>query len=412
MTSSRRIPTRSTLAACISSLALLGISGAAHALGNDTVFITLNTGVSYDSNLFRLDDDLTVGPSGSTRVTPNGNTHRDEIIYYYGVGLSANVPVSRQRFFADIEINDNRYVHNSYLNHVGGSARASWAWAVGNDWHGDLGMTYSQALENFDYTFATRRELVDNQNYFFNPRYRLAPNFELQAGINYAETTHSERSFNDFHSLGTQFGISYVTPSGNFVGLQVQSWDARYNTTRNDYTDWRYSTFFDWQVTGNSKFDGSIGIKQRQHDTFTERDFTGWTGSVGWAWTPTGRTRVRVQLARDIGGIEDNEITYARTYSASIAPTYQLSAKVSLNALLSYQQLTFFGNAINVPGEPTFDPRADQKDKIYTFGIGAGYQAMRTLRLGLNYAYEHRNSNKRFQDFDDHTISLNGRLTF
>jgi hypothetical protein len=304
------------------------------------------------------------------------------------------------------------------LNYVGGSGRAAWLWQVGDDLNGDLGVSLSQSLQNYSYTtVSTVRNVVRYTDLFFDPRYRFAPNFEVQVGLHYltGRNTADVANINDYNNLAGRLGLAYVTPSGNHVGLQVESVKSEYPnqpaTINNDYRDNRVSTFFNWAFTGASSIDGSVGYKQRRHDIATERDFTGWTGSVGWTWVPTGRTRVRTVLARDIGGVEDLTVTYARTYTLSVNPSYQLTSKITLNGTAQYQDLAFFGNT-GLTNSSNSSQLSGRVDKISTLGIGAGYQATRVFSLGLNYTYSHRNSNVPLADFNDNLVSLTGSLTF
>ena len=162
------------------------------ALGSDTVFIRASAGLTYDSNLFRLDSG--VNPS-------TGEDHQDTFIYRYGLGLTADVPYSRQRFQANLDIYDNHYSSFHYLNYVGGSGRAAWLWQLGDDFSGDLGVSVSQSLQNYSYTsVSTARNVVRYISTFFDPRYRIAPNFELQAGLNYSTARNTALASLAVHS--------------------------------------------------------------------------------------------------------------------------------------------------------------------------------------------------------------------
>jgi len=168
----------------------------------------------------------------------------------------------------------------------------------------------------------------------------------------------------------------------------------------------------DWAVTGASNVDGSIGYKQRRHEIVSQRDFVGWTGSVAWNWVPTGRTRMRLYLGRDIGGVDDLVTTYARTYTVSLNPSYQLTSKMSLNGTVQHQDLRFFGNTGFVDTTTTSGTLADRHDRINIVGLGLGYGVTRVFSMGLNYTWSHRNSNVTLGNYDDNVISLNGSLTF
>jgi exopolysaccharide biosynthesis operon protein EpsL len=394
------------------------------ALGSDTVFISGYGGITYDSNLFRL-------PNGVQPPGPNGSTaSRDAFIYNIGAGISADVPYSRQRFQANLIVNDYKYTPSSlsYLDYVGGSGRAAWLWQAGDDWSGSVAYGLSRALQTYTYTFSSARNIIDTQYLTFAPRYRIAPNWELQAGANYTTVSNSAPSVdpntgvaspnvNDYNQLGFSLGTRYITPSGNSVGVTLQSWNARFpnqvpvegSEFNNAYRETRLATFFDWIFSGASKIDGNIGYVVRRHDDLPERDFHGVTGAAGWTWTPSDKTSVRLAAARTLGGLEDLTVTYARTYTLSVNPSYQLTGKVRLNGIAQYQNVAFLGDT-GIPGVTS--PLVGRVDRIGTLGAGLTYQATRTLQFGLNYAFSHRNSNVPSADFNDQLVSLTGQLRF
>ena len=53
---------------------------------------------------------------------------------------------------------------------------------------------------------------------------------------------------------------------------------------------------------------------------------------------------MRLYVGRDIGGVDDLVTTYARTYTVSLNPSYQLTSKVSLNGTVQHQDLRFLGD--------------------------------------------------------------------
>ncbi len=286
------------------------------ALGSDTVFLSGYGGITYDSNLFRLSNEAQpIGPNGSP-------VSRDAFIYNLGAGISADVPYSRQRFQANLIVNDYKYTPSSvsYLDYVGGSGRAAWLWQVGDDWSGDVAYGLSRALQTYSYNFSTARNIIDTQYLTFAPRYRIAPNWELQAGVNYTTVRNSAPSVdpntgvasanvNDYNQFGVNLGTRYITPSGNSVGVSLQSVDARFPNLflvegtefDNAYRETRLATFFDWKFSGASRIDGNVGYVERRHDNLPERNFQGWTGAAGWTWTPSDKTSVRLGRCSDPG---------------------------------------------------------------------------------------------------------------
>ena len=102
---SRRIcPTLSRSATLTLAFALAIGNGNALGLGSDTVFITGNAGVSYDTNVFRLSPDLT---EQQVQLATGGSSDKGSAIYSVGASISADVPYSRQRFQANLNVTDS-----------------------------------------------------------------------------------------------------------------------------------------------------------------------------------------------------------------------------------------------------------------------------------------------------------------
>jgi exopolysaccharide biosynthesis operon protein EpsL len=394
------------------ALAFAPIAPNAFALGSDTVFINGNAGVIYDSNVFKLSSSYTDEQVQSLTQ----HSEKDDTIFTIGAGLTADVPYSRQRFQANLQVNDYQYSRFSYLDYLGGSGRGAWLWQVGDDWSGDLGATVSRSLQRYAYTQTTQKNVIDTISYFFDPKYRIAPNWELQGGASYTTIRNSLElaDINDTNNATFYGATRYITPSGNSVGLKLATSAVRLpnvsldSSIDNAYREYRLSTEFDWAFSGASKIDGSWGYVERKHENLSDRDFSGWTGSAGWTWNPTAKSTVRMSLVRNIGGIEDVAVTYARTYIFTITPTYQLTSKVSLNGTLQHQDVRFLGSQ-NTGVTNSF---TDRHDRLNVAGVGANYQATRTLQFGLNYTWSHRNSSVQFGDYNDNVVSLTGQLTF
>jgi exopolysaccharide biosynthesis operon protein EpsL len=381
-------------------------------LGNDNVLVNVNAGVTYDSNLFRITDQL----PASAILGPD--QEKSDFIYRVGAGLYAKVPYGRQQFEADINVNSNKYQNNSNLDYFGGNARAQWDWRYGNDWNGTLGYNWSTSQQSFEDVAGFRnKNLITRQNLSLDARYALDARWDLLGGTGYTKSDNSADQLrgNNYTEWRVSGGVGYRTPKGNSTGLRLRTSDARFperqlfatSTVDNAYRESRLSTFFDWRLTGNSKLNGSIGYTRRDHDNLPQRDFQGWTGNIGWLWTVSGRTSVRADLRRDIGGIEDSATTYARTYAASITPSYQLTGKMWVSATAAYRDQEYFGNT----GFSTFFVEG-RDDKIRSLSANLKYQVTRAGSLTFGATHSSRSSNLRFGDFSDDLVSLTGQLVF
>lgn len=377
-------------------------AGNALALGSDTVFIYGYAGALYDTNIFRL----------SGQLDP-----QDDTLYNYGVGVSADVPYGRQRFQGSFNVYNYHYERFDEFDYVGGNARLNWAWRAGNDAFGDLGWRRGRTLQNFSSLGAPLKNIIDTQSVTFAPRYALDSRWELQGGISYSTSENGlpQSQINDFKQTNVEGGARYVSPSNNSTGLKVGYVDGRFpnrvvvagSTLDSAFQQWTGTAFVDWGVTGASRLQGGVGYVRRDHPNLSERNFQGFTANLTWNWTPTGKTVVKGIFRRDIGGVEDLEATYARTYTVAIQPSYQLTAKIKLRANAQYQDYEYFGNT----GFSTIFIEGRQ-DKVRLFSVGATYDVARYFSLFLDLSHGSRTSNIQFGDYEFNQISLNGQLTF
>jgi len=97
---------------------------------------------------------------------PESDTYRTT-----SLGLSLDVPVSRQRFQAGYTWNATRFNRFTDLDFDGHDARALWVWQVGNDLSGQLGYTETFALAPFAYLQSTTPDPLKTRVAFLNAAY-------------------------------------------------------------------------------------------------------------------------------------------------------------------------------------------------------------------------------------------------
>jgi hypothetical protein len=125
--------------------------------------------------------------------------------------------------------------------------------------------------------------------------------------------------------------------------------DATSGTTVAEVYD-RNDIYLDgeWTPGGASSLYARLFFGNTEYETFSERDFKGITGAIGWNWRPTGKITVDTRLAQDTGadgylydagsavfGVSDNSRT---TTALRVNATYQVSAKVRAYAGASYSR--------------------------------------------------------------------------
>jgi exopolysaccharide biosynthesis operon protein EpsL len=379
------------------------------ALGNDTVFLRGSALVGYDSNVFRISEDLELPPA-------LGGPQKSGTFYGLGAGIRFDLPVSRQRLRFDASATNYFYQHFENLDYTGYAARGTWDWRVGNRWYGQLGagtrQTRQVATDALGFTFP---RLQTGYDALANARYALTPRWELQAGASYYTSTYADERFaqDEFESSAFDIGASYRTPRGNSTGARLRyergRWPNRSAATAalfgGEYDQYTLSAVFDWQLTGRSKLHGDIGYTVRQRDEAQQGDFDGPSGRLTYLYSLTGRTTLRGSIYETRGPTDTDMGTYVRTRGLAFSTIYQATGKIGLQGDLGYSQATYLGDALT--------PSAERREYEYWFiGLAGLYQATRTLTFNANLRYDWRTANVPFGDYEAATASIGAGLEF
>src|SRR6185312_11312452 len=96
--------------------------------------------------------------------------------------------------------------------------------------------------------------------------------------------------------------------------------------------------------------------------------------------------------------------TYVKTVGLGLSASYQMTGKTTLQANLSASQQSYLGTNLTTSEQ--------RKDKLYVAGIGASYQATRTLSFSAGVTYQPRISNIQFGSYHDTVASIGGSIQF
>jgi hypothetical protein len=94
--------------------------------------LKVSGGITYDSNLFRLSDEVDA-------QSVIGTSDKSDIIYRLGAGGKYELRQSRQKFIAEANVTEYRFRNFDDLDNTSSDLRGEWQWQVGNDWSGQLG---------------------------------------------------------------------------------------------------------------------------------------------------------------------------------------------------------------------------------------------------------------------------------
>ncbi len=154
---------------CLASLLLLP---ALHARAQDAAKVTpfVEETLTSDDNVFRISKD--VDPA-----TVIGSRSRADTYRTTSFGLSADVPVSRQRFVGSLTFNTTRYQRFSALDFDGHDLRGSWLWQAGKDLRGELGFSDTDSLASFAQLLSTTPDHLRVRQEFVNAAWMVTPHW-------------------------------------------------------------------------------------------------------------------------------------------------------------------------------------------------------------------------------------------
>jgi exopolysaccharide biosynthesis operon protein EpsL len=367
-------------------------------------------GVLHDSNIFRLSD--SVNP-----VTAIGSSEKSDTVYRAGAGLNADIPVSRQRILLDAQIEHREFDRFSVLNHDPYRLGATWKWAAGSQWSGDLGYTRRHYLADLGEIQAPIKDMITEDRAFASGGFLVTPRWRIRAAADWTDWDHSNAARNtlDARIASGTAGLDYMTPAGNSIGGQVKYSEGEYPNRQvvagslvdNNYEEWETSLVAHWVITGKSVLDARAGYTSREHDQVPQRDFDGFTGRLSYDWFVGAKTPLNFAIWREIRSYEDVSASYVLSTGWSVGPSWAPTEKIVLQARYVREDRDF-------RGDPGFvvTGGVQREDTFRGLSLAAGYAPRRNIELSVGARYGDRSSNVFARDYDYTTVMANARFRF
>ncbi|MCW5603557.1 MAG: putative exosortase B-associated extracellular polysaccharide biosynthesis transporter EpsL [Burkholderiales bacterium] len=388
----------------------LGVSVNAAAAEGDVVDVVVGGSVTHDSNLFRLPG----------FVDPNavlGRSTKSDTITSTHLGLRVDKPYAQQRFQLDLTGTMHRYDNFSHLDYNAFDYRGAWLWHLTPRLSGSLGAARTQTLVPFEdfVVLSQQRNVRDNENQHFNVDWSAGGGWHLLGGVSRYRQS-SEAPFlaeADFSLLDYEAGVRHEFASGNAVTFIQHVRHGDYVNRVADPVNVLDSTFREnesemrlkWRIGGNSVLDGRVGWRDRNHDNFPARDFSGLVGELGYHWTPAGKLRFYLSLKRDIDAVVDVASSYRTNNTISFTPAWQLTEKTRLSLRFDRIESDFDGAVASLPGPL-------RRDRLHSVRLAADWMPRRNISLSTGLQTAERSSNTPTAEFDNSTVYLRAGLRF
>lgn len=376
---------------------------------------------------------------GSLGINRVSNIYRsvyspnDDTVATASLLAGINQPIGRQRVYADVNVNTNRYSKNTDLNNVGYTLKGGLDWSTIERLSGNVSVDNSQALSTYTErtALALRKKNTENNNNLNGVvRLGLVTKYSLEAGAGYRTRRYSAEEYRQFefdqnrYSLGVvyqpspdlRFGVAgrftndkypaYTRPGLELVNGVPQVVAIPVAAREFERKDIDFTSR--WVASGASTLDGRISTGRSKVKQGVANDFSGVTGRLSWAWQPSVKWNLSTSVSRDTGlessfnnantSSEQDRITNSLQFSAN----YELTGKVFLSA-----------GASTAKSRRTYDTagrRSEDNDRDNAFNLGARWQYSRGITLGCQASVSSRDSSQEIYTFDANSYGCYGQI--
>ena len=354
-----------------------------------------------DNNLFRL------APSADPKSY--GLDGKSDTITTMAVGLNFNKVFGVQRLIADINLVDNTYQKNDYLNFQALNYDAKWLWAIGQRWTGDVIFDRSEALNTFsDYTNYNKRNVRTTTSARINANYWFHTSWAVVAGV-YRTSVINEQAFladSDYDANGYNFGLRFRPVSGNTLTARYTHMDGTYSKRKfnvasqfdNGFIQDSMGFDLDWRLTGKSQFRGRLDYIKRQHEHFADRDYAGMVGNLDYIYAYSGKGTLTLGYKHSLDSFQQATSSYYVLDDFNLAAQWAATSQLTASARVGYGQRAYKGEIVALPSG-----FAQREDKFTRLGFDLSYQPAIWVQLKAGVGLENRNVNYDTLDYKDRT---------
>ena len=352
--------------------------------------------------------------------------------------------VGRSKLLANVGVNYNAYKDEHHLDYFGYNAGTELDWETIGDLSGSLGAstTRKRYVDGVNSgpsllgttTSTTERNMQTDNRVFARAQLGGPARWQIYGGADASQRRYSASDFQgqDEKQVSTNVGTRYSTSPDLAFGVEG-------NFTHGEYPHVVYAIFAGQELTkaskfnsrsvdatvrlkatGNSGFDASLGYTTESSDALS-KDAKFVNGSLNWTWTPPSHFKTRLGLKRsaDIDnqvanqnlGLKGSSLTGVSVNNlASLDVTYELTAKVSLDANATYSQRKY-SDVKQLTG-----PDLAGTVRTTSFLLSATWQPTRTTELSCGGGREHRRADSALTaslpSYADNTVQCMGSIKF
>jgi exopolysaccharide biosynthesis operon protein EpsL len=365
----------------------------------------------YDDNLLRVRDaQAAMASVGTDKMS---DTLRSEV-----GGLRFERLFSRQRIKLDASVTKTTYDYFKQFNNDGRDLSANWGWVIGNRLSGDVGYVYSQALTPFQNLRVLEKNIRTMQTRYATAAWQMHPDWTVRTQFSHFGLGYDllSQQSNNFTQDMVELGLDYTARSGSIAGVQFRRtrgnypYDSNVNGVfiNNSFEQEDLKARILWLFSGKTKLQFLGGLTKRDRNSSTGGvNFIGFNARLVADWAATGKTGLKMNLWREIGGLNDVDANYALTDGVSLAAIYRPTDKLRFDGLIDYERRNYNGASIVTGVTPS-----NRKDTYQKASFGVTYFPTRSWSLLLSVYRESVQSNIDSFGYVSNGISLSTRYEF
>jgi exopolysaccharide biosynthesis operon protein EpsL len=358
----------------------------------DTVQFRAGLNKVHDNNLFRR---------ASNEVS--------EEITTTTLGAKLDKTYSLQRIVLDLNLVDNKYNVNDYLNFTATNYSAAWNWSLTPEITGSLSSDRTQGLNSFgDVRVTTQRNIRTTTMNQFKVQYSPHNVWTAILGFSQMSLQNSETftAISDFDASGLDYGLMYLFPSGSNIHLMGHNRRGEFTKRPldpvlvfdNGYDEKEYELELMSQDPGKDRLTAKVGYLERSYDNFTIRNYSSYIANVIYELQITGKLKSNFTLSRTLAPFETSNSTYSLSDNFSGRLFYQAFAKVQVGINASYGERSFEGRG-------QFST-SDRTDRETSYGAFVRWNPIKNIGFNLSSTKSNRNSSLANFDYDDTLTSV------
>jgi hypothetical protein len=366
---------------------------------------------------FSFDASETIQHQSNILHTESGNRQADWLSTTE-LKAALDQAIGRERLLGSAAVSSDNYKSLHSRDSIGYAGKAELDWSTVGDISGALGADAGrhQYLYGLDADKSSTTKNLQTDNHAF-ARLQIGglSRWSIFSGFDASERKYSDPDFAGYNTQqwAVSGGTSYNTSPDLAFGLNgryIRGKYPRLAEDQNSFTIRNVGVHTRWAASADTSFDGNIGYTQQRNDGQPDQHYV--NGGVNLRWKPPTRIGVTLGVVRDSSTgassgatvVNTNDAINGRSLNtiANLDVTYELTAKVSFDALTQYIHRNYSDAQVPtgfvVDGVPVTAP-ASGTSNTTRFTLTAHYAPTRTTMLSCGFARELHSSVQSLHSF-------------